>query len=303
MKDKIIEYSKQIGIDEIGFTNADISETLQEKLCLQKSLGFECEFQVGDIGERTDPKKLMTSCETIIAVLISYHKTCDKFENLGDREVYFSSSSWGEDYHKVLKGRMLQLTEYIKECAPDLEYKIVVDTSVLCDRTIAYNAGLGFFGKNNLLINEKHGSYVFLGAILTNLNLEKDTPLTRSCVDCNKCVDACPSGALSEKGILDSKKCLAYITQKKGNLNDAEKNLLNNCIYGCDICQRVCPHNLKIKSKQEVFLPTGAEFINIDEYVPMSNRKFKQAYGHLSGSWRGPKIINRNISVLKDKLD
>jgi epoxyqueuosine reductase len=302
LKNKIINYSKRIGIDVIGFTSIKIVPELTEKLKLQEQLDYSCEFQKGTIEERTNPKLLMDNVKTIIVIALGYSKTCNQLKNLTNEEVYFSSSSWGQDYHLVLHTKLNKLATYIKKEVSNFEYKIIVDTSPLCDRTIAYQAGLGFFGKNNLLINEKYGSYIFLGSILTNLDLKPDQPINKSCLNCNKCINACPTGALNNNGVLNSKKCLSYITQKKGEITKQEQQLMNNCIYGCDICQQVCPYNNQNNNKHAEFNPTGVEFINVNMYEPLSNKSFKLKYGHLAGAWRGPKIINRNIEIYQQKL-
>ena len=144
LKQKIIDYSKKIGIDDIGFTDADICHDLKNKLLLQERLGFGCSFQKGTIEERIDPKKLFTDCKTIIVIAMSYHKTCPKLLSLKDNEVYFSSSSW-DRLSSSVKGKMQLLVNYIKTEFPNLKYKITVDNSYLCDRTLAYKAGLGFW--------------------------------------------------------------------------------------------------------------------------------------------------------------
>ncbi len=303
LREKIIEYSKKIGIDLIGFTDLHINNKLKDKLLLQKKLGYITSFQKGTIDKRINPKLLMNNCNTIIAIALSYSKTCSQLESLTSDYVYFSSSSWGIDYHKVLRNKMELLVKYIKEQVPNFEYKIIVDTSPLCDRTIAYEAGLGFFGKNNLLINEKYGSYIFLGSILTNLSIENSIPKNDICLNCNKCIKACPTGALNNYGILNPNKCLAYLTQKKQLIKKEEKLLTTNCIYGCDICSKVCPYNKKNNINNEDFKPLGIEFININKYVPLSNKEFYKKYGLLSGSWRGASIINRNIKIYKQKIN
>jgi epoxyqueuosine reductase len=300
LKEKIINYSKTIGIDVIGFTDADLGFELKEKLTLQENLGYKCSFQKGTIEERINPKLLLDDVKTIIAIAIAYPKTCDKLENISKNEVYFSSSSWGKDYHQVLKEKMKLLVDYIIKLEPSLKYKMAVDTAALCDRTIAYKAGLGFFGKNGLLINDNYGSYIFLGSLLTNLDLSIDYPIDKKCLSCNKCILACPTGAISDKGIINSSKCLSYITQKKGELTEEEALLINNCIYGCDICMRICPHNQNNYEHNAEFLPTDIEFVNIDQHVPLTNKEFKERFGHIAGSWRGASIINRNIKLYKD---
>jgi epoxyqueuosine reductase len=304
IKNQIIKYSKEMGIDLIGFTDSDICYPIKEKLKLSRKLNFNSEFEKGTIEERINPKLLMSNVKTIIVIGISYPKNTNRLENIKANEVYFSSSSWGTDYHKVLKDMMQKLCNYIKTIDNKLEYKLLVDTSSLDDRYLAYKAGLGFYGKNNLLINEQYGSYIFLGSILTNLDIEVDKPINKACLNCNKCVEACPLKAINDNGILNSKKCLSYITQKKDDLTKEEIDIINNCIYGCDICQKVCPYNKDIDNHtHSEFEPSDLEFININDYKNLSNKEFNKKYGKLSGAWRGKKIIERNINIYKNKLN
>jgi epoxyqueuosine reductase len=303
LKNKIINYSREINIDLIGFTDADICYELEDKIRLKQRLGYQSELENYDLEKRLNPKLLMPGAETIIVIGLAYPKSCKRLEKLKKEEVYFSSSSWGTDYHIVLTEKLEKLAQYIKLLEPNLEYKIAVDKSPLDDRFLAYKAGLGFYGKNNLLINQEYGSYIFLGSLLINIDLPKDKPVTKSCLDCNLCKEACPTGAITDDGVLNSNLCLSYITQKKGELTLEEESLFTKSIYGCDICQRVCPHNKKIDSHHHVeFEPSDLEFINVKEYKKLSNKKFKDKYGKLSGAWRGKKIIERNIDICFKKI-
>ncbi len=303
-KKQIITYSKQINIDLIGFTNSDICYPLIPKLELSKRLKYYSPFIKGSIKERINPRLLMDNAKTIIVIGMAYPKTCDRLDNITKDEVYFGNSSWGIDYHIVLKEKMEQLCNYIKTITNNLEYKILVDTLPLDDRYLAYKAGLGFYGKHNLLINLKYGSYFFIGIILTNLDIETDKPLTLTCSNCNKCLDECPTKAINDKGILNSNKCLSYLTQKKGTLTKNEIKVMNQCIYGCDICQRVCPYNKTIDNhNHKEFEPSNIEFININDYQSLTNKEFKNKYGKLSGSWRSRQIIERNIKIYKDIMN
>lgn len=302
LKKQIIKESKKIGIDGIGFTDAEVNLLLKKKLKKQAHLGYNCSFQKGTIEERVNPKLLMSDAKTIIVIFLAYPKTDYKLETLAKNEVYFASCSWGCDYHIVIKRKLNLLAEFIKKRSPSFKYKIVCDSSPLCDRTLAYQAGLGFFGNNNLLINEQYGSYIFIGALVTNLKLDKDKSLTKKCHNCNRCINACPTNALNKEGLLNSHRCLSYLTQKQTSLTQEEISLMNNCIYGCDICLQVCPYNKKNNNHRAEFLPTGIEFINVEQFKPLSNREFKRKYGSLAGSWCGNKVINRNINFYRQKI-
>lgn len=286
IKDSIKEYIKKINEYEIGFTNVT---NVKDKVINTSNIPF-----------RSNKTYDLSKYDTIISIVMPYLKTDKRLENLKKEEVYFSSSSWGLDYHIVLKEKLEELAKYIKKIVPNFEYEILVDNHSLDDRYIAYNAGLGFYGKNNLLINETYGSYIFIGNMLTNLHLESDKKINNQCLNCNKCINSCPSGALTNKNYNYS-LCLSYLTQKN-NLTNEEEKLLNNCIYGCDECMKICPYNNK-NNKTKYFNPTEIEFIDVLKYQKLSNKEFISKYGHLTASWRGKKIIERNIDIYKDKLN
>ena len=298
MEEKIINFAKTIDIEMIGFAKYYESKELKQRHLKKFELNYDVpiNYNPNNINRLT---KLLPEVKTIISIALPYYNSCEQLENIKANEVYFSSSSWGKDYHKVLDEKMDQIINYIKQKIPEFKYFKCVDTKPIDDRFWAHQAGIGFFGKNGLLINPKYGSYIFIGNILTNLELKPSKILNMNCKLCNKCVENCPVHAISENGI-NSRKCLSYLTQKK-DLTENEKKQINQCIYGCDICQKVCPHN-KINKGYHEFEPSGIEFINVDKYEKLSNKKFKEKYGNLSGSWRGKKIIERNIKIYKEKI-
>lgn len=302
MTEKIKEFAQTIGIEMIGFSKYYVDENLKARHQNKFNLKYDVPLNYDPI-KASDPSYLLKSVKTIITIALPYYKTCEQLENLTKDEVYFSSSSWGKDYHLVLDEKLEQLVIYLKKYYPDLEYVKCVDTKPIDDRFWAYKSGIGFFGKNGLLINEKYGSYIFIGNLLTNLNLNiKENIKKTSCTNCNQCVSSCPNQAINDNGI-NSRKCLSYLTQKKGELSETEKENFNNCIYGCDICMQVCPYNHKLKKGYHEFKPSGIEFINTKTFQPMSNREFKKKYGKLAGSWRGKKNVERNIKIYQEKID
>src|SRR5690606_18044061 len=179
LKQEIVEYSKTIGIDKIGFTTADPFVELKERLRVQQELNYQSGFEEQDLEKRTNPKLLMPEAKSIIAIAVAYPsrlKNPPKNEK-HNRRGLFSSVSWGLDYHIALRDRLQKLEQFIKEKEPRALTKSMVDTGELVDRAVAERAGLGFVGKNCSLITPEFGSYVFLGEIITNLPFPPDEPL------------------------------------------------------------------------------------------------------------------------------
>ena len=164
---------------------------------------------------------------------------------------------------------------------------------------LGVNAGLGRVGKNGLLINDKYGSFHFIGYVITDMKLEKSKPDFTGCIECGKCIKACPGGALGSK---DFSKCLSHITQKKGELTEWEKNLIreNRTAFGCDICQLVCPMNdFKITPLPE-FRENLSCRIEKSDFESLTNREFKEKFGNKAYSWRGKGVLLRNLEILED---
>ncbi|MFC0272195.1 tRNA epoxyqueuosine(34) reductase QueG [Metabacillus herbersteinensis] len=301
LKEEIIQYSKEIGIDKIGFASASVFDELKQRLTVQQGLGYQSGFEESDLEKRSNPDLLLPKARSIISIALAYPskmKAAPK-STKADRRGIFCRASWGQDYHVVLRDRLSKLESYIKEKVPEVKIKSMVDTGELSDRAVAQRAGIGWSGKNCAIITPEFGSYVYLGEIITNLPLLPDKPLEDQCGSCNKCVDVCPTGALVQGGQLDSSKCIAFLTQTKGFLPEQYRAKLGNRLYGCDTCQTVCPENKgkdfhfheEMEPDPEIAKP------KLKPLLTMSNREFKEKFGHVSGSWRGKKPIQRNAII------
>lgn len=309
LKNDLIAYSKTIGIDKIGFTTASTFNGLRNRLMKQQELGYQSGFEEPDIEKRVNPALLMDEPQSIISIALAYPTKMKTrvVSKQGERRGIFCRASWGEDYHLVLKDRLTKLEAYLIEKVPDVKFKAMVDTGELSDRAVAERAGIGWSGKNCSIITPEFGSYVYLGEIITNIPFEPDTPLEDRCGTCNKCIDACPTGALVQGGQLNAQRCISFLTQTKGFLPDEFRDELGNRIYGCDTCQTVCPEN---KGKDFHFhseMEPDPEIVKplLKPLLRISNREFKEKFGRLSGSWRGKKPIQRNVIIalahFKDK--
>ncbi|WP_243296664.1 tRNA epoxyqueuosine(34) reductase QueG [Bacillus litorisediminis] len=301
LKKDIIVYSKEIGIDKIGFTSASAFDEMKNRLIRQQELGYQSGFEEKDIEKRVHPEKIFDKPKSIIAIALAYpSKMKDAPQSKkGARRGLFARASWGRDYHDVLRDKLNQLEAYIKERVPQAVCKSMVDTGELVDRAVAERAGIGWSGKNCAIITPEFGSYVYLGEMITNLPFEPDEPIEEGCGDCNLCVDACPTGALVQGGQLNAQKCIAFLTQTKGFLPDEFRSKLGNRLYGCDTCQLVCPKNKKMDFHLHEEFEPDPEIAKplLQPLLHLTNREFKETYGHVSGSWRGKKPIQRNAII------
>ncbi|MGY0693806.1 tRNA epoxyqueuosine(34) reductase QueG [Virgibacillus sp. FSP13] len=301
LKEEIIAYSKEIGIDKIGFATADVFGELKERLKRQQSLSYQSGFEKGSIEERTEPERLLPEAQSILSIAVAYPsriKNAPKGTKR-DRRGIFCRASWGTDYHVVLRDRLEKLAAFIQEKVPEAVNKVMVDTGELSDRAVAERAGIGFSGKNCAIITPEFGSYVYLGELITNIPFTPDSPVEDSCGDCRKCLDACPTGALVQGGQLNAQRCLSFLTQTKGFLADEFRIELGNRVYGCDTCQQVCPRNKKVDFHLHEELEPEPEVAKpkLKPMLRISNREFKETYGHIAGSWRGKKPLQRNAIV------
>lgn len=218
----------------------------------------------------------------------------------GYHEGNLSVYCYGPDYHKVLREKLDALAAYIHTLAPSAQTESFADIGPSVEKDLAFHAGLGFYGRNSLLINDEFGSYCFIGYLLTDLPLSCDAPLTRTCAQCGRCKAACPGGAIGE--VFRADRCASCINQTKGDLTPQQQAIMRRAgyVFGCDICQRVCPHNQITPRPMAEF--TKDPIYNLTEEMlrPLTNRTFSEQYGDRAFSWRGLAILRRNLAILKN---
>lgn len=290
MKEEIIKLSKSIGIDEIGFCSTKNLVIDYNKYKIQEELNYKCPFQVGDISDKDLSNSKYKKYNTVICACIGYKK----IEMNDPNKVYVCSMANNKDYHKVLNDKLSIICNHLNKLG--YENKKYVDNNPLDEKLLAYNCGIGFFGKNSLLINKRLGSCFNIGIILTTAVIESDNIVNLNCGKCDLCVKACPVGAINESGVLNSKRCLSYLTQKKSLENDEDK-YLNNCIYGCDKCISTCPYN------KNVDVDRRDNSIDIDSFLKMSEEEFKLKYKDSAFLWRGKNVLDRNINHYLKNID
>ncbi|MCM2533850.1 tRNA epoxyqueuosine(34) reductase QueG [Neobacillus pocheonensis] len=301
LKKELIAYSKEIGIDKIGFTTADTFSELKNRLIRQQELNYQSGFEEPNIEKRVTPSLLLDNPQSIISIALAYPaKMSIRVESKkGERRGIFSRASWGMDYHHILRDRLKKLEEFLLTKVPGARLKSMVDTGELSDRAVAERAGIGWSGKNCAIITPEFGSYVYLGEMITSIPFEPDTPLEDQCGTCTRCIEACPTGALVQGGQINASSCISFLTQTKELIPNEFRDKIGNRVYGCDSCQTACPVNkgknfhfhIEMEPNPEISKPL------LTPMLKMSNREFKNQFGHVSGAWRGKKPIQRNAII------
>ncbi|ABR49758.1 domain of unknown function DUF1730 [Alkaliphilus metalliredigens QYMF] len=301
LKKEIIDFAKTIGIDLIGFTTAAPFEELRPILEERKAKGYLSGFEEQDMEKRIDPKKTMANAQSILVIGQPYY--IDDLETtLGDSQFYgeLARTAWGTDYHQIVKEKLEEIMSFIKEKEENVEYRTFVDTGPLVDRQVAYRAGLGWYGWNNTLISSKYGSWFFIGYLLINLEFPPDRPMDdQVCLACQLCIKHCPNQALQGPYSFNSQRCVSNLLQQKEEMKDADKKKIGKKIYGCDICQSVCPHNERVRKTKELrFQPQNPKHeIDLIHFLGISKKEFKDIYGQNASGWRGKKILQRNAII------
>jgi|TARA_B100001059_G_scaffold191535_1_gene194705 epoxyqueuosine reductase len=248
LKNKIIEWSEELGFDGIGFTDIHLKEDEAHLLnWLKNKFHGEMYYMEKHGTKRSRPDKLMPGAIRVISFRMNYlnNNTYESEKVLNNKNLaYISRYALGNDYHSEMRNRLHIIAKKINNEIKDFKYRAFVDSAPVLEKAIAQKAGLGWIGKNTLLINKKNGSYFFLGEIYTNIDFETDEKSESYCGDCNKCITTCPTNAIIAPHVLDAKKCIAYLTiELKGTIPKKYRDSIGNRVFGCDDCQIVCPWN------------------------------------------------------------
>ncbi|KAA3602795.1 MAG: tRNA epoxyqueuosine(34) reductase QueG [Calditrichaeota bacterium] len=263
-----------LGFDKIGFAKA---EELPEKnylaLWLEKGFHGQMTWMEQNFEKRTNPQKLVPRSSTVISVALNYYREAER----EDGSVKISRYAWGDDYHKVLKKKLKSFYLQVQELIPELEGRYFVDTAPISDKMWAVKSGIGWLGKHSNVITRDFGSWVFLGELVVNHEFDYDEEIGDFCGTCERCLTACPTDAIVEPYVVDSNKCIPYLTieLKSENPIPAEfEGKMEGWVFGCDICQDVCPWNIKFAQESKVeefkerdFLvnPKSEEILNLRE--------------------------------------
>lgn len=293
---ELIQYeANKIGIEKIGFTNILDYSYLSKQLRDREKIGYSCELEEKDINKRIFINDTFPNCSSIITAAFPYGFNFQR--KALNYHGQLSVSTFGIDYHKVINEKLSKLVEKLKKYI-NFNYKICVDTAPFIDREICKNSNLGYYGKNHMLINDDYGSLMFLGYILLDQKIGdmKSNNKVDICGECNLCIKHCPNKAIKDNGYMDSSRCISYLTQTKKYIPLEYREKMGNAIYGCDICQLVCPKNKSILETEHGY-DYSTLIIDLEEIMSITNKEFIHKYGNMAGSWRGKNIWKRNSFI------
>ena len=266
-------YALELGFDLVGITSAEpfaeAEEIALERLRdgLMDGLPW---YHAARVMRGCRPQEILPGARSIIAVAMSYmpEDTPKGGDALRGRVGRYA---WGQDYHKVMEQRLKVFVQGLSErLGQAVQAKVYVDTGPMLDRAVAERAGIGWFGKNTNILTRSHGSWVFLGQVITDLELEPDRPSKKTCGQCTLCIDQCPTGAIVAPYVIDNTKCISYLTiECRGPIPRHLRPLVGDWVFGCDICQDVCPVNRKAQPTQEPAFQTGEHGFNALELMPL----------------------------------
>lgn len=288
LTEEIKSIASELGFHRVGITSADPVSEAGRRFSEWLADGFSGEMAYLQKSPeiRSDPKIRFPEAKSILCLALNYYPSTSSGpaapENLPTGKV--ARYAWGEDYHSIIEEKLSRLISAIEDRGGRC-WKGYVDHGPLLERAFAERAGLGFIGKNTTLITPDYGSWVFLAEVVTDLDLIEDLPMASQCGACRRCLDACPTGALAESYRLDARRCISYLTiENKKEIPEEFHAQMEGWLFGCDLCQEVCPYNRHpIQTNVERLSPErgAGPSLSLDEVRSIEdNRRFKERFGH-----------------------
>jgi epoxyqueuosine reductase len=310
MNEQIKQYCMELGFDAVGITTTDPVDA--ELVAFFKAwLGDGCAAKMGylhrNIDKRFDPGQLLKGARSVICVALNYRPAAEELSE--DTPIRIARFGQHEDYHPFIKNRLFRLADFINNemgVSDNIQFKACVDSVPIAERALAQRAGLGFVGKNHMLINPKLGSQFLLGELITTLELEPDEPFEQiPCGDCGRCIRACPNGALGFDGSFDARRCISYLTIEEPEDIPAEyKNKIGNRIFGCDECILACPHELNTPPQQNSDFQFHPEWQHLtpDQIQNMTEDKFQKTFAGSGFIRLGLNRLKRNTEIFGNTI-
>ncbi len=297
---RVKEEALALGFDLVGVAKADrVADDERLAEWLARGRHGSMAWMANHFDKRVDPRALLPGCRSIVCVALVYHRPAE--EAPGPPGLRVARYAWGEDYHGILKEKLHALLARGRAIDPSFEGRAFVDSAPVMDKYWAERAGIGWRGKNTNVLNKRLGSWFFLGEILTTAELAPDLPAADHCGACTRCVDACPTGALDEPYGLDATKCVSYWTiEERGALAPEEEAAVGEWLFGCDVCQEVCPWNRDAPEAAEPRLAPRAEAwpATLDGLLTVTTAEFRRRFGASAIERTRRRGIARNAAIV-----
>lgn len=302
LKSKISTYAHQLGFSGVTYAKAEFMDDEARRLEAWLNQGYHGSmgYMENHFDKRVDPTQLVPGAKTVISFLYNYYNPASQVDEEAPKIAMYA---YGRDYHKVVKKKLKQVFNFIREEVGAVEGRYFVDSAPVLERDWAKRSGLGWTGKNTLLLTKQKGSYFFLAEIICDIEVPYDHPIADHCGTCTRCIDACPTDAISPEGyLLDGSKCISYLTiERKDEIPPEFRDTMNGWAFGCDICQQVCPWNRFSSPHEEPdFLPKP-EMMNMtkEEWEEMHEDTFERLFNGTPVRRAGFKKLKETIRFLK----
>jgi epoxyqueuosine reductase len=289
----------RLGFNDCGISKADFLPLEAERLksWLSKGYNARLSYMENHFEMRTDPRLLVESAKSVVSVILNYYPS----QQQSDPEApVIAKYAYGKDYHSVIRKKLKSLLSYTCKQIPGCEGRVFTDSAPVMEHAWASRSGLGWIGKNSLLLTSRYGSFVFIGEMIINAELDYDQPVNELCGSCRNCITSCPTGAIVEDRVVDAGKCISFhtIENKTSEIPEIFKDKFQNRVFGCDICQDVCPWNRKAVPH------TNEEFKPLPELLSMSKNDWhlidRDKFNNL---FRGSAVNRAKFEGLKRNLE
>jgi epoxyqueuosine reductase len=298
--------ARRLGFDGCGISRAEHLDLEARRLeqWLASGRHASMRWMENHFDKRVDPRRLVHGAQSVVSLIHSYYQPepdarSPRADDIAMGRV--SRYAWGDDYHAVLKEKLFLLFEWLRATAGDVQGRVFVDSAPVMDKVWAARSGLGWVGKSTMLLNRTHGTFFFVGEMIVDIDLPPDGPVPDSCGSCTRCIDACPTGALDEPYQIDSNRCISYLTiEHRGErLPELMESEIGNWIFGCDICQDVCPWNkFKQPTDEDRFLPReGVVGTALEDWAELDIEEYRRRFK--DSALKRPKYsgLKRNVEV------
>ena len=304
LTEQIKVQAQKLGFELVGILPVEPSQTVDHyEQWLKDGHAGEMDYLEKHLSLKRDPRQILPEAQSIVALAINYY-TLDPPKSLAEDSSrgQISRYAWGTDYHRLIRLKLDRLATFIQKAAEEkVKTRVYVDTAPVLEREYAERAGIGWIAKNTNVIHWRAGSWFFLGGILVSIKLDTDVPLLRgSCGTCTRCIEACPTDAILAPNILDSRLCISYLTiELKGSIPHKLRPQMDNLIFGCDICQEVCPWNSKaVPTKERDFYPRKGNLApTLLSLINMTQEQFSRRFKHSPIKRAKRRGFLRNVAV------